>query len=133
MFTYFAVSRMAVTRCATGKGALPCRVPTLSSWTLSAAPPAQVSTAVVVRRCCYCMVNCVSRFGLAVRRSAGKQRDLGSIPLRLSSRFSRLYSAFCPWWLESKVTFAQHIPINKYCSKVVVCGHYLDRDFVPRS
>ena len=28
--------------------------------------------------------NRVSRFGLAVRRSAGKRKDLGSIPLRLS-------------------------------------------------
>ena len=27
----------------------------------------------------------VSRFGPAVRRCAGKQKDLGSIPLRLSS------------------------------------------------
>ena len=39
----------------------------------------------------------VSRFGLAVRRSAGKQRDLGSNPLRLSFLFK----------------------------KVVVCGHCL--------
>ena len=29
----------------------------------------------------------VSRFGLAVRRQAGKQRDLGSNPLRLSIVF----------------------------------------------
>ena len=39
----------------------------------------------------------MSRFGLAVRRWAGKQKDLGSIPLRLSSHFK----------------------------KVVVCGHCL--------
>ena len=39
----------------------------------------------------------VSRFGLAVRRSAGKRKDLGSIPLRLSFLFR----------------------------KVVVCGHCL--------
>ena len=32
--------------------------------------------------------NIVSRFGLAVRRSAGKQKDLGSNPLRLSFLFS---------------------------------------------
>ena len=38
----------------------------------------------------------VSRFGLAVRRYAGKRKDLGSIPLRLSFLFR----------------------------KVVVCGHY---------
>ena len=29
----------------------------------------------------------VSRFGLAVRRKAGKRKDLGSIPLRLSFLF----------------------------------------------
>ena len=39
----------------------------------------------------------VSRFGLAVRRYAGKRKDLGSIPLRLSFLFR----------------------------KVVVCGHHL--------
>ena len=39
----------------------------------------------------------VSRFGLAVRRYAGKRKDLGSIPLRLSFLFK----------------------------KVVVCGHCL--------
>ena len=39
----------------------------------------------------------VSRFGLAVRRKAGKRKDLGSIPLRLSFLFK----------------------------KVVVCGHCL--------
>ena len=31
-----------------------------------------------------------SRFGLAVRRYAGKQKDLGSIPLRLSFLFRKL-------------------------------------------
>ena len=30
---------------------------------------------------------CVSQFGLAVRHWASKQKDLGSIPLRLSSLF----------------------------------------------
>ena len=39
----------------------------------------------------------VSRFGLAVRRKAGKRKDLGSIPLRFSFLFK----------------------------KVVVCGHCL--------
>ena len=39
----------------------------------------------------------MSRFGTAVRRQAGKRKDLGSIPLRLSFLFS----------------------------KVVVCGHCL--------
>ena len=45
------------------------------------------------------MISCLaeSRFGLAVRRWAGKRKDLGSIPLRLSFLFK----------------------------KVVVCGHYL--------
>ena len=33
---------------------------------------------------------CVSRFGPAVRRWAGKQKDLGSIPLRLSFLFKRV-------------------------------------------
>ena len=33
------------------------------------------------------MTKFVSRFGLAVGRSAGKQRDLGSNPLRLSFLF----------------------------------------------
>ena len=33
-------------------------------------------------------VYCGCRFGLAVRRLAGKQKDLGSNPLRLSSLFS---------------------------------------------
>ena len=32
----------------------------------------------------------VSRFGLAVRRQAGKQKDLGSILFRLSSLFKRV-------------------------------------------
>ena len=32
----------------------------------------------------------VSRFGLAVRRSAGKRKDLGSIPLRLSFFFKNV-------------------------------------------
>ena len=32
----------------------------------------------------------VSRFGLAVRRQAGKQKDLGSIPLRLSFLFEKV-------------------------------------------
>ena len=32
----------------------------------------------------------VSRFGLAVRRSAGKRKDLGSIPLRLSFLFKKV-------------------------------------------
>ena len=41
----------------------------------------------------------MSRFGLAVRREAGKQKDLGSSPLR---------ELGCP-----------------FCSKVVVCGHCL--------
>ena len=35
----------------------------------------------------------VSRFGLAVRRLAGKQKDLGSIPLRLFFRFKN-----CDMW-----------------------------------
>ena len=35
-------------------------------------------------------VGCVSRFGLVVRRYAGKQKDLGSIPLRLSSPFKKV-------------------------------------------
>ena len=43
------------------------------------------------------MTSTVSRFGLAVRRKAGKRKDLGSIPLRLSFLFT----------------------------KVVVCGHCL--------
>ena len=38
----------------------------------------------------------VSRFGLAVRRSAGKQRDLGSNPLRLSFLFKN-----CGLWTLS--------------------------------
>ena len=33
----------------------------------------------------------VSRFGLAVRRKAGKRKDLGSIPLRLSFLFKGLW------------------------------------------
>ena len=32
----------------------------------------------------------VSRFGLAVRRQAGKRNDLGSIPLRLSFLFKKV-------------------------------------------
>ena len=32
----------------------------------------------------------VSRFGLAVRRKAGKRKDLGSIPLWLSFLFKRV-------------------------------------------
>ena len=32
----------------------------------------------------------VSRFGLAVRRYAGKRKDLGSIPLRLSFLFKKV-------------------------------------------
>ena len=32
----------------------------------------------------------VSRFGLAVRRYAGKRKDLGSIPLRLSFLFKKI-------------------------------------------
>ena len=32
----------------------------------------------------------VSRFGLAVRRQAGKQKDLGSTPLRLSFLFKEV-------------------------------------------
>ena len=32
----------------------------------------------------------VSRFGLAVRRSVGKRKDLGSIPLRLSFLFKKV-------------------------------------------
>ena len=35
-------------------------------------------------------VGCVSRFGLVVRRYAGKQKDLGSIPLRHSSPFKKV-------------------------------------------
>ena len=35
-------------------------------------------------------LNFVSRFGLAVRRLAGKRKDLGSIPLRLSFFFKKV-------------------------------------------
>ena len=48
------------------------------------------------------LLGVVSRFGLAVRRKAGKRKDLGSILLRLSFFFK----------------------------KVVVCGHALSCDFV---
>ena len=47
----------------------------------------------------------VSRFGLVVKRQAGKQKGLGSIPFRLSFLFKN----------------------------VVVCGHALSCDFVPYS
>ena len=42
-------------------------------------------------RVCVCVCVCfhlrVNRLGLAVKREAGKQTDIGSIPLRLSSLF----------------------------------------------
>ena len=39
----------------------------------------------------------VSRFGLAVRRQAGKRKDLGSIPLRLSFLFKKVVvCGHCP-------------------------------------
>ena len=37
------------------------------------------------------MAKFASWSGLAVRRQAGKQKDLGSIPLRLSSIFKKLW------------------------------------------
>ena len=37
----------------------------------------------------YCFTKPVSRFGLTVRRQAGKWKDLGSIPLRLSFLFKK--------------------------------------------
>ena len=42
-------------------------------------------------------VGSVSRFGLAVRREAGKRKDLGSIPLRLSVLFKKVVvCGHCP-------------------------------------
>ena len=42
-------------------------------------------------------MNFVSRFGLAVRRLAGKRTDLGSMPLRLSFLFKKVVvCGHCP-------------------------------------
>ena len=46
-----------------------------------------------------------SRFGLAVRRYAGKQKGLGSIPLRLSSLFKML------WFVDTALSL--FLTINK--------------------
>ena len=46
----------------------------------------------------------VSRFGLAVRRYAGKRKDLGSIPFRPSFLFKKLVCGYCLVTLSLTIT-----------------------------
>ena len=50
-------------------------------------PPPQLPVCCPFKLLVNCVQRAVSRSGLAVRRQAGKQRDLGSNPLRLSFLF----------------------------------------------
>ena len=56
-----------------------------------------------------CKETYVSRFGLAVRRQAGKRKDLGSIPLRLSFLFKS-----CGLWTLS-CDFVHHFLLKHRC------------------
>ena len=59
----------------------------------------------------------VSRFGLAVRRYAGKQRDLGSNPLRLSFLFKN-----CGLWTLS----CDFVPHNQWNIKIALITAHLN-------
>ena len=59
----------------------------------------------------------MSRFGLAVRRQSGKQRDLGSIPLRLSSLFKS-----CGLWTPS----CDFVPHNSENIKMALIAAHLN-------
>ena len=63
----------------------------------------------------------VSQFGLAVRRSAGKQRDLGSNPLRLSFLFKS-----CGLWTLS----CDFVPHNDETLKWLIAAH-LKAEVIP--
>ena len=66
---------------------LPSAVPWISEYRL-------LALGIILFRQCNAQSSLVSRFGLAVRQQAGKQKGLGSIPLR----FSFLLNKGCGLW-----------------------------------